>query len=255
METGRQETSQDENLTQQIVEEAERRIQQRAAPPPEHTDDLMRANRVVYWLSRHWIALLNVIIFLYLAGTALAPLFMHLGMPRAARIGYAVYAPFCHQYPFRSFFLFGDSAVHPLREPPTSVVVMNQLRSEVGSPETGYKLALCQRDIAIYIGMLVTGLLYGPIARRWKVKSLPLWLFFVFGFMPVLLDGGIQWLSYAVWQFYRPWMSQPFETIPAMRVLTGALFGIGVIGIGYPEMDAYFKDTVKTLSARYGWKP
>lgn len=245
----------EQDLTQQIVEEAERRVQRQAVPtPPRNTDGIIRANRAVFWLSRHWIAVLNAVIFLYLAGTILAPLLMHLGMPRFASALYAFYAPFCHQYPFRSFFLFGNSFIHPLHEPPDSVVAMNQLRTQIGNAEIGYKMALCQRDVAIYGAMLGVGLLYGPLSRKRQPRSLPLWVFFTFAVMPMLLDGGIQWLSYAVWQFYRPWMPQPFETIPALRALTGALFGIGVIAVGYPEMDKYFTDTIELLHAKYGWE-
>jgi uncharacterized membrane protein len=245
----------DQDLTQQILEEAERRIQQKAqGAPPENTDAILRANKAVFWMSRHWVGLLNTIVFLYTGGAILAPVLMHVGLPRLASVLYIFYAPFCHQYPFRSWFLFGESFIHPLREPPLSVAAMNALHSVVGDPDMGYKMALCQRDIAIYGAMWGAGLVYGWLPRARRPKTLPLWTFFIFAVMPMLIDGGVQWIAYAVWQLQRNWMPEPFETIPALRALTGALFGIGIAAVGYPELDKYFSETVETLHLRYGWK-
>ena len=245
----------DEDLTDQIIKEAERRVQQKGnVPAPEGTESIMRANKAVFWLSRHWVGMLNTIIFLYTGGAILAPALAYLGLPRLASLLYAFYAPFCQQSPFRSWFVFGESFIHPLQEPPLSVAAMNATYGFIGNADVGYKMALCQRDIAIYGAMFVAGIIYGWIPRKKRPDTLPLWIFFVFAFVPMLLDGGIQWLSYAVWQLQPGLMAEPFETIPAMRALTGILFGLGIIAIGYPELDKYFTDTIETLHHRYGWE-
>lgn len=235
-----------------IVREAERRIQARYAVASPARDAAARLNRGVLFLASHWIALFNLLMVVHLSGAILAPVAMHLGRTRIGGALYALYGPFCHQYPFRSWFLFGEAAAYPLHEP-ISALDMSELSHFVGNPEVGYKMALCQRDIAIYAAMLFAGLIYGPLRTRVKIPPLPLWLYFVFGILPMFLDGGIQWLSYALWQFIPALLSQPFETIPAMRTLTGALFGLGVTAVGYPTLAIYFDDIRATLKQKYGW--
>jgi len=237
---------------EEIVAEAQRRIAERPAeerPRPKRT--ARKLNHGVYWLANHWVGLINAVILLYLAGTFLAPVLMHTGAERAAGAVYAFYRPFCHQYPFRSWFLYGDAAAHPLEEP-ISLLEMNALSSHVGSADEGYKVALCQRDVAIYGAMLATGIAYGIARRFTKVRPMPLWLYFVFGILPMLLDGGIQWLSYAIKMVFPGLLAEPFETIPMMRTLTGALFGFGVIGVGYPYLGEYFDDVRDTLRVKLG---
>lgn len=238
-----------------ILAEAERRVQaRRAADGPSSREEArqrtaLRLNQGVFWLAKHWVALFNGLILLYVAGAVAPAILMHVGRTGLAGALHAVYRPFCHQYPFRSWFLFGSAAAHPL-EQPISILEMNRLSRFVGDAEVGYKMALCQRDIAIYGMMFVGGLVYGLARRRWTIKPLPLWLYFLFGVMPMMLDGGVQWLSYAVWQFFPGLLAQPFETIPTLRTLTGSLFGLGVIAVGYPYMGEYFGDVAVTLEEK-----
>jgi uncharacterized membrane protein len=244
-----------ERPTQEIIDEARRRVEARqgAERSPAKQQAAITLNRGVYWLARHWVALFNVAIGLYLAGAVLPAILMHLGATGLAGALYAFYRPFCHQYPFRSWFLFGESAIHPLHEP-IPIPEMNRMSRFVGSAEAGYKMALCQRDIAIYTAMLAVGMIYGVARKRFKISALPLWLFFGFSLVPMMLDGGVQWLSYAIWQFLPGVLAEPFETVPAMRALTGALFGAGVIAVGYPYVNEYFEDVLRTLKLKFGWK-
>jgi uncharacterized membrane protein len=240
--------------TDEILAEAQRRIETREEPAiARKRATAQRLNQGVYWLSRHWVALFNVIIALYTGGAILAPVMMHWGRPGIANALYAFYKPFCHQYPFRSWFLFGPAFIRPLHEP-ISILKMNQLGAFVGNAEIGYKMALCERDIAIYGMMAVAGMLYGIVKKRLRIPPLALWLYFLFGVMPMMLDGGIQWISYALWQFFPGLLNQPFETIPLLRALTGSLFGLGVIAVGYPYMNEYFEDVQKQLETKYTWQ-
>ena len=238
----------------EILAEAKRRIESRDEQGVSEGQRTMAEtlNRGVYWLSRHWVGFINGLILLYVGGTVLAPVFFQIGMPTLGHVLHKFYSPFCHQYPFRSWFLFGPRAARPLQEA-IPLQAMNQLRSVVGNAEIGYKTALCQRDIAIYGMMWVAGVAYRPLSKRLRVPPLPFWLYFLFGIMPMMLDGGVQWISYAIWQFIPGVLEQPFETIPTMRTLTGALFGLGVIGIIYPYMDEYFEEIQTTLEEKYGW--
>ena len=240
--------------TDEILKEAQRRIhtRQHKTITPRNRKAAVDANRAVFWLSKHWLALFNVLVGLFVGGALIAPILIHLGVTRIANLLYAFYDPFCHQYTFRSWFLYGDAFAYPLTEP-ISIIQMAEQTHVIGDPQVGYKMALCQRDMAIYSFMLLSGILFGLLRRKKKIPPLPLWLYFVFGIMPMMLDGGVQWLSYFVWVIFPAFLSQPFETIPLMRVLTGGLFGLGVIAVTYPQIDEYFQEINQTLKEKFDW--
>ena len=56
---------------------------------------------------RHWLAALNLAVGLFLTGALAAPVLAALGWRSAADGLYAAYHLTCHQWAFRSFFLFG----------------------------------------------------------------------------------------------------------------------------------------------------
>ena len=70
-------------------------------------------DRSVYWMSRHWLALFNTIILIYVGLPILAPVLMNYGVEGPARAIYTVYSPLCHQMSQRSFFLFGEQSAFP----------------------------------------------------------------------------------------------------------------------------------------------
>ena len=238
----------------EILNEAQRRIdsRQNKSIEPQNRNAVINANRSVFWLSKHWLGLFNVLVALFFGGALIAPLLMQVGSIQIANLLYAFYDPFCHQYTFRSYFLYGEALTYPLTEP-ISILKMAEQTHVVGDPQIGYKMALCQRDMAIYGVMLLSGILFSLIRRKRKIPPLSLWLYFVFGIMPMMLDGGIQWLSYFVWVIFPSLLSQPFETIPFMRVLTGGLFGLGVIAVTYPHIDEYFQEIHQSLKVKFGW--
>jgi len=59
---------------------------------------------------------------------------------------------------------------------------------------------------------------------RQKIKSIPIFIWFIFGLLPIALDGGTQLLSQLDWQGLA-WLA-PRESAPWQRLLTGALFGL-----------------------------
>ena len=201
-------------------------------------------------LARHWLAVFNVLVGLFLGGALLPPVLLKLGYSGAANVLYAIYRPLCHQYPFRSWFLFGSQYAYPLTAP-VRVSEMDTLRSFIGDAHAGYKMALCQRDIAIYGAMLLAGLIYGVLRRRRSIEPWPMWRYFAFGILPMMLDGGIQWISYAVWLSLPILVRTPFETTPLMRTLTGALFGLGIVAAAYPYLNEYFEDVRRVLREKY----
>ena len=67
--------------TDDILREAKRRINARQQKDisPEKQKATVDANRVVYWLSDHWLLVFNVLVGLFFGGALIAPVLMHLG--------------------------------------------------------------------------------------------------------------------------------------------------------------------------------
>ena len=230
----------------------------------DHHDRLRRGqtisggDRFIYWLSKHYLAAVNVFMFLYFGLAMLAPVLMKTGATAPATVLYTIYKPLCHQFGFRSFFLFGEQSYYPLAEAGISNVrtfeditgfvdLHNpsaysrlQARQFVGNEEVGYKMALCERDIAIYAGLFFFGLLYAATQRRIKPLHWILWV--LIGMGPIGLDGFSQLFSQMDWQFLSSIL--PYrESTPLLRTLTGALFGITTAWFAYPYMEESFSET------------
>jgi uncharacterized membrane protein len=210
------------------------------------------ADRVMYWVSRHYLAVLNVAMLFYFGLPILAPVLMNAGLKAPANIIYTIYKPLCHQFAFRSFFLFGEQAYYPLEEAGIPGVttfeqatgihdIHNpagrarfQARQYTGDTVVGYKMALCERDMAIYTGIFLFGIIYAATGRRLKPLHWMLWI--LIGMGPIGLDGFSQLFSQMEWS----WLASilPYrESTPLLRVLTGALFGLATAWFAYPYME------------------
>ena len=171
------------------------------------------------WLSKHWLLLVNISIGSLIVLPVLAPILMHLGLTGIGNLIYTLFKPACHQLPQRSFFLFGPQPVYT--ESQLSAMIGGAVPQRyVGSPDLGYKIAVCERDVAIYGSMLLTGLVFGFYRR---IKTLPLKVFGLL-VLPMLVDGFGQLLGF--WS--STWQS---------RVITGGLFGIACIWLAYPYLQ------------------
>ncbi|MCZ6531281.1 MAG: DUF2085 domain-containing protein [Chloroflexi bacterium] len=216
----------------------------------------IRLNRGVRFFTRHWLAAFSLIVFLYAGLPFLAPTLMKVGATGPARVIYTLYSPFCHQFAFRSFFLYGPQVVYPRELAGTDLVSYGEAtgkdeqdviaaRRYVGDETVGYKTALCERDIGIYVGILIAGLVYGIIRNRRSVKPLPLKFWFLLGIVPIALDGGTQLISQLGF-FPFP----PRESPPLLRTATGFLFGAMNVWMAYPHVDQAMIDTNKTTSTK-----
>jgi len=215
-------------------------------------------DRVMYWISRHYLAVLNFFILLYVGLPVLAPVLMKAGAAVPANIIYTIYKPLCHQFGFRSFYLFGEQAYYPLPEAKISGVITFDQASGIqnlrlpasiarfdarqfkGNETVGYKISLCERDVAIYGSILLFGILFAVTGRR--IKPLHWMLWFLIGMGPVGLDGFSQLFSQMEWS----WLVNilPYrESTPFLRVLTGALFGFTTAWFAYPYMEESMAET------------
>jgi uncharacterized membrane protein len=209
-------------------------------------------NKVVYFFAQHWLAIINLAILAYIGLPFLAPTLMKVGAERPARLIYTVYSPLCHQLSFRSWFLYGDQPAYPLESSGTSSGTYEEITGTdqvdyieasryVGDETVGYKVAICQRDIAIYGGMFLAGLFF-VFVRGW-LKPAPLILWFLIGVVPLALDGGTQLISHI------PFIGLAVrESTPFLRTLTGLLFGIMNVWLAYPYIEETMNDT-QTLTA------
>lgn len=216
------------------------------------------ADRIVFWISRHYLALLNIIIFLYVGLPVLAPVLMKAGAVVPAKMIYTVYKPLCHQFGFRSFFLFGEQAFYPLVEAGIDSVVdfetasgihdlhgangyaRLEAREYIGNETVGYKMALCERDIAIYGSILIFGLLFSVTRRRLPRLHWLLWIILALG--PVGLDGFSQLFSQFEWTWLQTIL--PYrESTPFLRVLTGGMFGFFTTWFAYPNIEESMQET------------
>jgi uncharacterized membrane protein len=183
---------------------------------------------------------------------------MKAGATLPANVIYTLYKPLCHQFGFRSFFLFGEQPYYPLKEAGmTGVKTFDQVtgfvdlenpvaysrfqaRQFTGNETVGFKMALCERDMAIYGALLLFGLLYGLTGRRIKPLHWMLWM--LIGLAPIGLDGFSQLFSQMDWSFLASIL--PYrESTPFLRVLTGGLFGFATAWFAYPYMEESMAET------------
>jgi uncharacterized membrane protein len=114
---------------------------------------------VAGFITRHWLALMNLGMGIFALGPFLSPLLIATGHPtlgRALFLGFGITG--CHQLPSRSWFLFG------------------------------YQVALCQRDVAIYGSLFLGGLLF---ALHRQLRPLN-WRLFLLAVVPMAVDGLTQ---------------------------------------------------------------
>ena len=234
----------------------------------------LRANLLLLAISRRWLDIATVVIAIYIALPFVAPVLMNAGLRGPGQVIYTLYSPFCHQFSFRSFFLFGDQAVYPREITGTDLTAFEDkaIQSEAfieiyarnarispeqvtrdslepfspalqfaarefrGDEQFGYKLTLCERDIAIYLAILVGALLYRRVRHR--LRPVPILLYILLGLGPIGIDGFSQLLSYPPFNLW-----PPRETLPVFRVVTGAIFGLMNVWLGFPYLEVSFRET------------
>jgi uncharacterized membrane protein len=118
----------------------------------------------------------------------------------------------------------------------------------------GYKVALCQRDIAIYGAIGLSGLVYAVLRWYREVRPLTWWLYIIVGVLPMLVDGGYQWVSNAIAAFFPSLPITPHETTPLLRVITGTLFGWATVWLAYPYVQETMDEFRERLHQRFGWR-
>ena len=212
-----------------------------------------------HWIARHWLAIFNIAIGLFVLGALLAPALMRAGYTGPASALYTLYGFTCHQLPQRSYFLFGQKLMYPLDRILSSwpeATGFFEQRAILGDPIFGYKVAIASRCTAIYSAILLVGLLFG-LTRR-QIRPLPILGALALS-LPMALDGvshiisevtGLGFRSTNAWlqaltqnafplDFYTGDDLSSFNWL--MRTVTGALFGIAVVWMVYPTLRLAFR--------------
>jgi uncharacterized membrane protein len=219
---------------------------------------MTKADKFSRWFSNHYVVLLNLFTFSYVFFAFVAPTLMQIGWHSPGKVIYKVYRPLCHQLAFRSFFIYGEQPYYPRALAGVEGVLtygeatgynendLNTARDFLGNETLGYKVAACERDIAIYGAIFLFGILFSLTGN--KLKPLPWYLFILIGLGPIGLDGFSQLLSQTGLSIFA-WIPLR-ESTPFLRVLTGVFFGLGTAWFGFPYLEESVLENRKEMELK-----
>ncbi|HEY4666299.1 MAG TPA: DUF2085 domain-containing protein [Anaerolineales bacterium] len=228
-------------------------------------------NRAVYRLSRDWVFWFLALTGLWVILPWLAPVFMNLGWEGPAQAIYWLYSFQCHQLPQRSFFLFGPQSMLSLERIQSlwqNTLDPRVLRQFIGTTEVGFKVAWSDRMVSAYSSIPLAAVIWWPLRKR--LRALPLWGFALFS-LPMFLDGLSHMVSdlAGIDQGFRTanaWLVElTSNRFPAsfyvgnalgsfnswMRLISGALFGIGAVWFALPHLDLSLRESATAIEAKF----
>lgn len=96
----------------------------------------------------------------------------------------------------------------------------------------GHQMCLCERCTAIYSSMFMGCLVFLLTKKHWK--GIPWWMWIIFC-LPMALDGGTQMFGLR-------------ESTWALRLLTGSIFGYGLMWFALPLMQKSLNEATASVS-------
>lgn len=223
------------------------------------------------WTLRHWLQLFLLIFGLFNLLAALAPISMAAGFPALGNTIYDLYGTISHQYASRSFFLFGDQSMYSSDQLPLELngsfdhdaTLLKQFR---GSPELGWKWAYSDRLVSVFGSMWIMALIYWLWrGRGFEGLSVRVAVILI---LPLIVDGLTHMISDTVsltsgFRYDNQWLadltggalgaafyagegSGTFNHF--LRLLTGLLFAIGLMGAALIPLEGYFRERAAILS-------
>lgn len=225
------------------------------------------------WLFRHWLQVFLVVFGVFNLLPVLAPISMAAGLSPVGNAIYDLYGIISHQYANRSYFLFGDALMFdadalPLALNGTFDHDASLLKQFRGTPEIGWKLAWSDRLVSMFASMWITALLYA-LWRGRGVHPLPLWVGILL-VAPLIVDGVTHMMSdsasvTAGFRYDNQWLADltggafgagfyagdglgTFNHL--LRLLTGILFGIGLLGYALARVEGYFRERAAILAGK-----
>ena len=175
---------------------------------------------------------------IYLLIAIFVPFLYKAGVTQTAESISSFYGHLCHQRIERSIFILGEESVFSIRTidefNDIGYITSTGHEGEIfahdynGDEEIGYKVALCVRDLGIYLSALFFGWWYLLRYRKDpKFKdgfSMQLILILM---LPMIIDVGFQIGTRAVG--LDRWILDLYYTSISKRIITGLLFGSGYI--------------------------
>lgn len=210
-------------------------------PPVEHKNSIGFArtvDKIVLFLAKHWLLLAGLFWGFYVGLPLLAPVLMEAGWTGPAKLIYTVYRPACHQRPDRSYFFGGDQLVYTAEELARAGIDVGPFSRDIGNDDLGWKVAFCERDVAIYGSIFAAGMVFA-VVRRWRGRWLLPFRYYLLFLVPMGIDGALQLFGV-------------HESNWILRSVTGALFGMGSVLFAYPYLDEAFRDVVRGINLRLG---
>jgi uncharacterized membrane protein len=214
-------------------------------------------DRLSVWLADNYIHLFNLLILAYFGLAFLAPVLMKTGATGAAQLIYRLYSPLCHQLSYRSWFLFGEQAFYPRELAEIEGMITYEQATNLDSKDLyaardfngnavmGFKVALCQRDVAMYVSMWIFGMVFWLSGRR--IRPLPWYLWVLIGLVPIGVDGFSQ-LPGAL-NSLPDWLPVR-ESNPFLRTVTGGLFGVMTTWYLYPLIEQSMGETKRLMTRK-----
>jgi uncharacterized membrane protein len=246
-------------------------MSEQVAPTGLTRELVIGADRLILTLARHWLLVANLFLGLYIGLAVLAPALMAAGFTGLGQTIYRFFSFQCHQLPQRSYYLFGQASrlqtysldqVIAWGADPSNPLT---LRTFIGNPDIGFKIAIAHRLTAIHAAMFAGGLLWVLIGRRLPRLGI---LGLVLLTLPMALDGGSHVLNevtrlgfresnaWAVWltggllqpTFYAGTTIGTLNWL--LRTLTGALFGLAAVWFTFPYLAEGFGAMRKQLEPK-----
>lgn len=223
-------------------------------------DFVIATDRIFLAVARHWLLFLNLAVLLYVGVPFLAPVFMKIGAAGPAHVIYTFYSALCHQLGFRSWYLFGEQPNYPRAIfqqftgiDPNAANGFLLARAYIGNADIGFKVAFCERDVAIYGAVLLGGLIYMIPAVRRRVGPMHWLAYGLIGVAPIAIDGFSQLLSQYPYNLIPPFNLLPYrESTAFLRTLTGGLFGISNAWLALPYLKVSLEEVRSELERKLG---
>lgn len=219
------------------------------------------ADRLSFWLSKNYVWFITGIVCLFLFFPLLAPVLMKENHKGSAEAIYRVYSLFCHQLGYRSYYLFGEQPFYPraLAHIPNmltfeevtgkSALETKFAQGFIGNDMLGYKIGICERDLAIYSSLILAGIFFQITGKKWK--AIPWYWWVILAVIPIGLDGGSQLFSLGGnWPAWFPVR----ESTPLLRTITGALFGFITGWYVFPIMEENMKEVRTNMAMKIAIK-
>jgi uncharacterized membrane protein len=226
-------------------------------------------------LMQHWLVVFLVVYGIFNLLPFFAPIFMHWGWAAASNAIYDGYSFLCHQMAQRSFFFFGQKIMYYANELPlqltgstgTDTLLLREFR---GNEIAGWKVAWSDRMVYLYGGVWLASAAHLVLSHFRRIKSIHWWVFGLL-ILPMMVDGGTHMLSdttsglFDGFRYRNEWLaSLTAHAFPTsfyvgdalgsfnswMRLVSGILFGCGVVGLVFPYIDRFNQESAQTLAEK-----